>query len=455
MNDLQPGGLSLPRPVARAPSIRAQLLVWLAAGLTIAIVAAIIATYLRAREEANQLFDLQLQQTAASITGMPFAPERMGQTQAGEGLVVQIWDRSGVRLYLPPPASEQPAQRLPRHTPGFATIDTPSGAYRVFSVLANGQLVQIGQPLAVRRELAASLALRTIFPLLVTVPFLLAFVWFAIARSLAPLTRLAGAVARRSPTKLEPVPDGNWPSEALPLVAELNNLLRRLGATLDSQRALVADAAHELRSPLAALHLQAQLAERAKTSDERASALADLKRGLLRATRMVEQLLSLAREESGVADEPSAPVDIVALAKEVVSELSPLAEAKTLDLGVEAPPSVHVIGDGASLRTMLTNLVDNAIRYTPSGGRIDVAVEREREAVVLAVRDSGPGIAPEARERMFGRFVRGGDSSVSGSGLGLAIVQRVAERHGATVELADGPGGRGLAVLVRFPAAAP
>lgn len=455
MSDPQPGAPPLPRPAARAPSIRVQLLVWLVAGLTIAIVAATIATYLRARDEANQLFDLQLQQTAASITGMPLVPERMGQAPAGEGLVVQIWDRSGVRVYLPPPASEQPPQRLPRHTPGFATIDTPSGPYRVFSVLANGQLVQIGQPLAVRRELAASLALRTIVPLLIAVPFLLGIVWFAIARSLAPLTRLASAVAKRSPTKLAPVPDGNWPSEALPLVAELNDLLRRLGAALDSQRALVADAAHELRSPLAALHLQAQLAERATTSEERASALADLKRGLLRATRMVEQLLSLAREESGVADSPRASVDIVALAKEVVSELSPLAQTKTLDLGVEAPPSVHVIGDGAGLRTMLTNLVDNAIRYTPGGGRIDVAIERDGDAIILAVRDSGPGIAPEARERMFGRFVRGGEPSVSGSGLGLAIVRRVAERHGATVELAGGPGGRGLAVLVRFPAAAP
>lgn len=439
----------------RVRSIRAQLLTWLIAGLSIAIVAATIATYLRAREEANELFDLQLKQTAASITGMPFASGTMGEAQAAEGLVVQIWDRNGVRVYLPQPQREAPADPMPpRQTPGFATIDTPSGPYRVHSVLAGGQLVQVGQPIAVRRELAASLALRTIVPWLVATPLLLLIVWLAIARGLAPLNRLAAAVERRTPTQLAPVADTGWPQETVPLVDALNGLLARLDSALDAQRAFVADAAHELRSPLAALHLQAQLAERAATAEERAVALRDLRQGLARATRMVEQLLALAREEPGVEAPATESVDLAALAREVVAELAPLAGTSEIDLGVDAPPHLRLDGDSAGLRTLLGNLVDNAIRYTPRGGQVDVSVRAESGKTVLAVCDNGPGIPPADRARVFERFVRGRQSGVSGSGLGLAIVRRVAERHGAGVALEDGPGGMGLCVVVRFPSAA-
>jgi len=436
-------------------SLRAQLITRLVAGLALAIVVATVATYLRARDEANELFDLQLRQTAASITGMPFASGRIGESPAAEGLVVQVWDRNGVRVYLPQAGSATGAESMPRGpSPGFATIDTPSGAWRVYSVLAGGQLVQVGQPMAVRRELAASLALRTVVPLLVAAPFVLLIVAFAITRSLAPLTRLAALVGRRTPTQLEPMPETGWPREAVPLVGALNALLARLDAALEAQRAFVADAAHELRTPLAALHLQAQLAERAGNESERAAATAALKAGLARATRMVEQLLALARQEPGVEATAPADVDLAALARDVVAGIEPLAARKSIDLGVEAPPTVALRGDPAGLRTLVANLVDNAVRYTPDGGRVDVAVAVVPDGTTLAVRDDGPGIAPADRERVFARFVRGERSDVEGSGLGLAIVRRVAERHRATVTLEGGLGGRGLGVVVRFPPAA-
>ncbi len=436
----------------RVPSIRAQLLTWLLAGLSIAIVAATIATYVRAREEANELFDLQLKQTAASITGMPFASGTTGEAQGAEGLVVQIWDRNGVRLYLPQPQRDAPADPLPpRQSPGFATIDTPNGPFRVFSVLAGGQLVQVGQPIAVRRELATSLALRTIVPWLIAAPLLLLIVWLAIARGLAPLNRLAAAVERRTPTQLAPVADTGWPQETVPLVEALNGLLARLDSALDAQRAFVADAAHELRSPLAALHLQAQLAERAATADDRASALRDLRLGLARATRVVEQMLTLAREEPDVGAPATESVDLAALAREVVAELSPLAGTKEIDLGVDAPPHARVRGDPAGLRTLLGNLVDNAIRYSPREGQVDVALRTESDATELAVCDNGPGIPAADRAHVFERFVRGSQPDAPGSGLGLAIVRRVAERHRASVVLKDGIGGKGLRVVVRFP----
>ena len=325
-----------------------------------------------------------------------------------------------------------------------------------FSTLAEGQVVQIAQPMSARRELAASMALRTIMPLLAVLPFLAMLIWFTIARGLKPLDRVAAAVARRSPALLEPLPDRDLPREVQPLVGALNDLLSRLSHTLDAQRAFVADAAHELRTPLTAVHLQAQLAERATTDTERAAALAELKGGLERGTRLVEQLLTLAREEPGVSATAASAVDLAALAREVIADLAPLAGAKGIDLGLSSTTTSVLSGDPDALRTLISNLVDNAIRYTPAGGRVDVTLSDDAGRTALTVRDSGPGIAIEDRERVFDRFYRGsGAGGIRGSGLGLAIVKRIAERHGADVELGTGIDGRGLGVTVRFPLGTP
>src|SRR5206468_95938 len=258
-----------------------------------------------------------------------------------------------------------------------------------------------------------------------------------IARGLEPLERVAAAVGRRSPTQLEPLAERGLPGEVQPLVRALNGLLERLGKALTVQRTFIADAAHELRTPLTAVHLQAQLAERAPTDAERRKALADLKSGLERATRLSEQLLTLARTEPGVdaAERPEALVDLSTLAREVIAELAPLAAEKSIDLGLSEGESATVRGDRDALRTLLSNLVDNALRYTPPKGRVDVAVSPEGDRIALAVRDNGPGIAPVERARVFDRFYRGQPAAVTddaapgarvrGSGLGLAIVQSI------------------------------
>jgi two-component system, OmpR family, sensor kinase len=432
-------------------SIRRELLLWLLLGIAVAVAVAAMGTYWRARDEANALFDYQLKEMAASLTDAPFAAVPAGAGAIGTGsdaMVVQIWDRNGVQVFL-----SQPHRVLPQNAQlGFTTVATENGPWRVFSTLAQGQVVQIAQPMNARRELAASMALRTIMPLLAVLPFLAILIWFTIARGLEPLDRVAAAVARRSPALLEPLPERDLPREVQPLVGALNGLLLRLRHTLEAQRAFVADAAHELRTPLAAVHLQAQLAERATTDTERAAALAELKGGLERATRLVEQLMTLAREEPGVTDTPSQPVALAALAREAVADLAPLAGAKGIDLGLSSATELTVRGDMNALRTLISNLVDNAIRYTPAGGRVDVAVAYDGVDAVLTVRDSGPGIALEDRERVFDRFYRGSEAGgVRGSGLGLAIVKRIADRHWASVALETGIDGKGLGVMVRFP----
>ncbi|TMH22077.1 MAG: HAMP domain-containing protein [Betaproteobacteria bacterium] len=445
-------------------SIRRQLLVWLLAGLLLGVAVAAVGTYLRARQEANALFDHQLQEMVASLTDAPFAAAPAGASGNGaadDALVVQIWDRNGMQLYL-----SQPQRVLPQHAQlGFTNLRTESGEWRVFSALTGSQVVQVAQPMRARRELAASMALRTIVPLLAVLPALGLLIWFIIARGLEPLERVAAAVGRRSPTQLEPLAERGLPGEVQPLVRALNGLLERLGKALTVQRTFIADAAHELRTPLTAVHLQAQLAERAATDAERRKALADLKSGLERATRLSEQLLTLARTEPGVdaVERPEALVDLSTLAREVIAELAPLAAEKAVDLGLSEGGKAVVRGDAEALRTLLSNLIDNAVRYTPSNGRVDITVQPEDDRVALAVRDNGPGIAPAERARVFDRFYRGQSASTPqaaqrastrGSGLGLAIVKRIADRHGAETALGEGLDGRGLGVTVRFPAAA-
>ena len=428
-------------------SIRRALIVPLACGLVVAIVLAAFFTYQRARDEANALFDVQLQQTAASITGMPLAaPQIAFHGEASTPLVVQVWDRDGVQVFRSQPTRAAPA----RAAPGFATLAGKDGAWRVYSVLANGQVIQVGQPLAARNELATSMAWRTTLPLMLIAPLLALFIWFAIERALAPLARLTGAVGKRSADELAPLDNRGWPQEVSPLVAALNDLLAKLKAALFAQRAFVADAAHELRTPLAALHLQAQLAERATDSAERDAALVAMKGGIDRATRLASQLLALAREEHAEIDGTRARVDLADLARDVSRELAPIAAARDVDLGVTEAAPLAISGDAPALYTLLSNLIDNAIRYTPAGGRVDVSVVTRDGAPAFIVGDSGPGIAAAEREHVFDRFARGAHASAPGSGLGLAIVRRIAERHGARVDFEPGIDGAGLGVVVRF-----
>jgi two-component system OmpR family sensor kinase len=429
-------------------SIRRQLLIWLSAGLAVTTLVAAFAVYTRARIEAGEVFDYQLQTMASAFPhrGYGEAPQAGDEVSAGDVVVVQIWDQNGAQLYWSRPGSPI----LRRVEFGFSTVATPRGDWRVFNTLIDGNIVQVSQPMRARRELAAGLALRTMLPLLILLPLLIGLVWLTVTRGLKPLNAVAAALGRRSEDALEPLPVARLPEEVRPLVDALNDLLARLGRALELQKSFIADAAHELRTPLTAVSLQIQIAERARTDDERVAAFAQLRAGADRAGRLVQQLLTLARNEPGAAERPLTTVDLTQIAREAVAEHAPIAEAKGVELGLSADSVVTATGDREALRTLLANLIDNAVHYTPRGGAVDVAVTVNDGQACWIVTDTGPGIPVEEREHVFDRFYRRDIAGAGGSGLGLAIVQRVAQRHRATVDLSDGADGRGLKATVRF-----
>jgi two-component system, OmpR family, sensor kinase len=434
-------------------SIRARLLAWLFAGVVFIGVAGGLIVYRNALVEADAFFDYHLRQTALILRDEPVEYSVAAQLPANDAaydFVVQVWTLDGVRVYLSRPHSVLPNVT----TLGFSSVTTSEGRWRVYGAQAMTKVIQVAQPMRVREQQAVDLALKTLRPFALLLPVLGFLIWIAVGSALQPLERLTTLVKARRVDALDPLPDESLPDEVRPLVGALNDLLVRLDVALDRERAFMADAAHELRTPLTALHLQMGMLSRAANEAERDDAMEKLSAGMQRAVRLVEQMLSLARQEPR-AEPVRVSTALADIAREVVAELVPLADAKQIDLGISNSQPATVLGDPDALRTLTRNLVDNAVRYTPAGGRVDVSVENGRpgEQAVLKVLDNGPGIPPEERSRVLDRFYRRPGTSPPGSGLGMAIVKAIADAHDATLELDSGPDGRGLVVSVRFPGA--
>ena len=355
-----------------------------------------------------------------------------------------MWTTTGVRVYFSEVYRELPGLQRP----GFSNVAVGKVPWRVLSVPSRNYVIQVAQPLVVRQRRAVALALETLKPLALMLPVLGTAIWLIVGAQLRPLDRIVESVRQRQPEALEPLSEAALPNEIRPLVIALNDLLARLRAAIDAQQAFIADAAHELRTPLTAVRLQVQLAEQATDDTEKAAAFAQLRGGIDRAARMVEQMLNLARHEA--APVVNETVSLVALAQEVVADLAPLADARNQDFGLAESAPASVRGDPHALRMLLRNLADNAIRYTPDGGRVDVSVG-QLGTPYLRVSDTGPGIPAEDRERVFERFFRRAGSGAPGTGLGLAIVQTIVKNHAAVIDLDDNPDGGGLRVTVRFP----
>ncbi|SAK41255.1 sensor kinase [Caballeronia pedi] len=431
-------------------SIRRQLVIWLLALVIVGVGFAGWLIYRQALAEANELFDYQLQQIAAALPSEPFSSVLSSRSESDEGVVIQIWNRNGVLMYYSHPR----VPLAPHAELGFSTEMTPRGEWRVYSAIVGDNVVQLAQPLSIRNRVAAGVAWRTLWPLVLLLPLLGLAIWVIVGRGLAPLQRVTRALDTRHPEALDPLSDQRLPQEVRPVVRALNALLSRLSTALDTQKAFVADAAHELRTPLAAVQIQAQLVARAQDDGTRREALKDLHEGIARATRLAEQLLALARSEPD-GKKVETQVDLNALLESCVRGYVLVAQERGVDLGIETSEPAAVKGDPDSLRVMFNNLIDNATKYTPRGGRVDVGVKVKDGRALVEISDTGPGIPQEERERVFDRFYRVGEgadrarSDIAGTGLGLAIVRRIADQHGAVVTLGESQAG-GLKASVRF-----
>lgn len=338
--------------------------------------------------------------------------------------------------------------------PGYSDIIRPTGSWRMLNVVSpDGRYrVQVSQSIALRDIAAFEVAERTILPLALISPILVLLIYLSIRNGLRPLDTLAADVSVRSPENLAPLEKGLVPTEVRPLVKALNRLLARLGRTLENERRFTADAAHELRTPLAALKVQTQVARRSHDAAMRDHALGQIENGVDRATHLVEQLLRLARLDPLKSVESAAPIDLRAILTEAAGQArnaSPPVAQKIIE--TYPPGDLISHGDADLIGIAIRNLLDNAIRYTQPEHAIWLEVSAEADGYNLSVRDNGPGVPPETLARLGERFYRGRETTTEGNGLGLAIVSRVAELHGARLETGNAAGGGFIASLSGLP----
>jgi len=431
-------------------SIHKRLLLWLLVGLLIISTLAGIATYRKMLEEINEMQNFELRQIAYAIE---YASRSMSagiktlqnRTPENPEFLVQIW-REGSRLQY----SSHPSVALPlAGTEGLSEITLGDEQWQVFKLIKGERIVQTAQSVEDRQDTAGEMVMQMFAPFLLLIPALAWLAWLAVRKGLAPLGQITADIRLRDSSTMQPLDERNVPEEIRPLITALNDLLERLDHSLNAQRQFVAVAAHELRTPLTALSLQAQLVQKSKDESERSKSIRDLRQGITRASHLVQQLLDLARQEP---DSPHSfsPLDLSELVRNKVGEMAPLAADNNIDLGVAADHAQWINGDADSLQLLVGNLIDNAIRYTPEGGQVDVSVNNQDGMVVLTVADNGAGIPVEDRTRIFERFYRPAGQSTSGSGLGLAIVRQVAGLHKADVQLEQPASGLGSVFHVTF-----
>lgn len=432
-------------------SLRIRLILLLGIAIVAASTLQFVATLRISMQKADTLFDYHMQQMALALQDSSFQQSDWYKTTRNDetadfDFVVQIWTDDGVRVY-----QSRSYRSLPkRGTLGYSTVTLDNGDWRIYAVHNNTRVIQVAQKMDSRRNRAISLALYSVWPILPVALLLFVAAWWVVTSALAPLNRIGNDLARRNADSLAPVSDKGVPKEVSLLVAELNSLLARVASALQAQQRFIADAAHELRSPVTALKLQVQTLARARDESAREHAIGRLQRGVDRAARMLEQLLSLAREDPAAQASKPGMVSLAQCVEMALSDVGSLAASRHVRLQHDEFPAAEVCGDADSLRIMARNLIDNAVRYTPEHGEVRIDISSGEACTTLTIQDSGVGIPEEERARVFDRFYRVPGTNMSGSGLGLAIVKAIADRHDATVSLGTAVLG-GLAVTVNLP----
>jgi len=446
------------------PSIRRDLLKWTLGAVVLGSLVLVLVAYVVTLAEMNEVLDQNLQEVAASVAQYhagtrvdhPFiVPTQPRLTQSDNAdLITQIWLPDGTLVFASNEVFRLPFSLLP----GAHQMQVGEWEWRSYTVIQSDAVIQVAQRTSARRQMARESASKLFVPLVVLAVLLGALLAVALRRGMRPLDKATLQIAQRNALTLEPIDEHDMPREILPLVGAFNDLMRRLAEAFEMQRRFVADAAHELRSPVAALRLQMQLLDRTENEPARVEAAAQLRLGIDRSQRLVEQLLQLSRSQPEGEALAMEDIRLDALVQSVVAEFDPEAERRGIDLGARIDRSLTVRSDAYQLRIVLNNLVRNALRYPPAGSRVDVVATLLDGRPALQVIDNGPGIEADQRERVFDRFHRGDgalarDRDPSGSGLGLAIVKAITERSGATVSLHSAPGSTsGLEVRILFDA---
>jgi two-component system sensor histidine kinase QseC len=447
----------MPRPDRGAPSLRSRLLGLLVGGALCAWVLIAIATYFDARFHTARMLDAQLVEYSEVLGAIASheALEIAGATTRHDPAYVQsctyqVYSLEGqllLRSHDAPNAALAPAD-------GFSDVAAAGVQWRAFrrSDPHNGVVIIVAHGVADRDELVRGLAMRMMLPLAVGLPLLAIALWLAVTRALRPLERLAQEVRGREAGHLRPIAAPDSPAEVEPLVTATNQLFARLERSFENERRFTGDAAHELRTPLAALRIQAEVALTTENDERRRRALEQVVQGVERATRVVEQMLLLARLDGGEALPTFEPVELARLCREAILESGDRSRGRDLDVVLDAQAEARVSGDFGMLLALVRNLLDNALRFAPDGGQVRVGVLLDGKRALVTVEDSGPGVPPDVRARIFDRFYRGPDGRGPGSGLGLSIAKRVVELHGGTIGASSSAALGGLRVEILLPA---
>jgi len=441
-------------------SIQLKLSLCLSLAIFLVAVVAGIFSFVSAFDEAHELQDDTLQQIAALFDQQHLPLPHLGDrgrsphNDEDSRIIVQYLsngaqtggkETEGIPLPLPNALSD-----------GLHTLEAGGKPYRVLvKTTADNEKIAVAQETDARDDVARDSALRTVMPLLVLIPLLLLIVASLVRRIFRPISVLASEIELRTDRDLHSIDENHLPAEVRPFIIAINHLFARVAQSMESQRRFVADAAHELRSPLTALSLQAERLAEAELSDPAREKLAPLRQGIDRGRNLLDQLLALAKAQAHT-EQAMSPVSIQDIYRRVLEDLMPLAEARHIDIGVEGEQDGLVKVSRLDMIAMVRNLVDNAIRYTPDGGRVDMSAAISDGCAVLAIQDSGPGIPIAERQRVFDPFYRILGSDQAGSGLGLSIVKTISDRVGARIELAfsDESKQSGLCIRIFIPLAA-
>lgn len=435
-------------------SVQLRLSFALSLAILIIALAAGVFAFISAYDEANEMQDDTLRRVAALIDRQHMTPTYPVEGHHIDGddeekrVVVQFLADGAY-------ATKNTDNTLPLPLPtdlkdGIHTLEVAGEPFRVLvKTTVRGERIAVAQESGARDKDAKESALRSLLPFLILFPVLLLVVGDLVRKLFRPIAMLSTEIDQRAEQDLHPIDEQHLPTEIRPFVIAINRLLTRVAQSMETQRRFVADAAHELRSPLTALSLQAERLAVVEMSPAARERFQPLQRGIERGRHLIHQLLGLAKAQS-TRSTPVAAASVFNVYRQVLEDLLPLAEAKNIDIGVEGEHDACVLIDEADLTTLIKNLVDNAIRYTTQGGRVDLSLNLETSHALLSIQDSGPGISVEERERVFDPFYRTLGNLEVGSGLGLSIVKAIAEHNGANVRLGAGKNGVGLVVEIRL-----